>query len=78
VLPFPEAMLAQSPQLQPLGEDLLNINAQMEAVQDAYMSNKDGMDQRKLVVLGLPWETTEETFRQYFQQFGNVEVRIPW
>eukprot|EP00884_Botryococcus_braunii_P011478 jgi/Botrbrau1/20330/Bobra.0006s0011.2 len=66
-------MLAQSPQLQGLGqEDLLNsINVPMEAVQEAFMS-KD-VENRKLVILGLPWETTEETFQQYFQQFGTVE-----
>ncbi|GIL66853.1 hypothetical protein Vafri_20242 [Volvox africanus] len=28
---------------------------------------------RKLAVLGLPWETTEETLKMYFLQFGNLE-----
>lgn len=66
-------MLAHSPQLAQLGQDdiLNSINVPMEAVQDAYLS-KD-VENRKLVILGLPWETTEETFQQYFQQFGTVE-----
>ncbi|GIL87195.1 hypothetical protein Vretimale_14303 [Volvox reticuliferus] len=28
---------------------------------------------RKLAVLGLPWETTEDTLKMYFLQFGNLE-----
>ncbi|KAF5832193.1 RNA binding protein [Dunaliella salina] len=28
---------------------------------------------RKLAVLGLPWETTEDTLRLYFEQFGALE-----
>lgn len=29
-------------------------------------------DSRKLIVLGLPWTSTEESIRQYFEQFGRV------
>lgn len=29
---------------------------------------------RKLAVLGLPWETTEDTLRLHFSQFGTVEA----
>ncbi|GFR45925.1 hypothetical protein Agub_g7384 [Astrephomene gubernaculifera] len=33
----------------------------------------DGEQPRKLAVLGLPWETTEETLKVYFSQFGALE-----
>lgn len=31
-------------------------------------------DPRKLCILGLPWDTTDETLRDYFSQFGPLEV----
>ena len=31
--------------------------------------------QRKLVILGIPWETQSETLRSYFSQFCPVQVR---
>lgn len=34
----------------------------------------DGEQPRKLAVLGLPWETTEETLKLYFSQFGALEA----
>ncbi len=43
------------------------------------MSNGDGMMQsevesRKLVILGLPWDTTEASLEQHFSQFGPLQV----
>ena len=34
------------------------------------------VETRKLVVLGLPWETEKETLHQYFAQFGPVQVGL--
>ena len=31
-------------------------------------------DPRKLCILGLPWDTTDETLQNYFSQFGPLEV----
>lgn len=31
-------------------------------------------DPRKLCILGLPWDTTDEALREYFSQFGPLEV----
>lgn len=33
-------------------------------------------EHRKLVVLGLPWETDEETMQQYFSQYGALEEAV--
>ena len=42
------------------------INQSMAAEQEA--------DPRKLCILGLPWDTTDEALREYFSQFGPLEV----
>ncbi len=34
------------------------------------------IENRKLVVLGLPWETDEETLQQYFSQYGALEEAV--
>lgn len=34
------------------------------------------VEHRKLVVLGLPWETDEETMQQYFSQYGALEEAV--
>lgn len=34
------------------------------------------IENRKLVVLGLPWETNEETLQQYFSQYGALEEAV--
>jgi RNA recognition motif-containing protein len=63
-------MMAHSPgQLVQLpADDIMNgVNMQMDPIDNP-------VEHRKLVILGLPWETTEDTFRQYFEQFGNIEV----
>ena len=31
-------------------------------------------DTRKLVILGLPWDTTEASLEQYFSQIGPLQV----
>lgn len=38
--------------------------------------NQENVDQRKLVILGLPWETAEETLRTYFSQFGAIDETV--
>lgn len=53
------------------GELLSGVNA---------ISNGDGMmqnevDSRKLVILGLPWDTTEGSLEQHFSQIGPLQVR---
>ena len=32
-------------------------------------------DTRKLVILGLPWDTTEASLEQYFSQIGPLQVQ---
>jgi RNA recognition motif-containing protein len=32
------------------------------------------VDVRKLVILGLPWDTTEASLEQYFSQIGPLQV----
>ena len=44
----------------------LAMNQPMAAEQEA--------DPRKLCILGLPWDTTDEALREYFSQFGPLEV----
>lgn len=38
--------------------------------------NSQAIENRKLVVLGLPWETDEETLQQYFSQYGALEEAV--
>ena len=35
-------------------------------------------DTRKLVILGLPWDTTEASLEQYFSQLGPLQVIFVW
>ena len=40
---------------------------------------EEGLAGRKLVILGIPWETHAETLKTYFSQFGTVQVcRFDW
>ena len=39
-------------------------------------SNSRPVEHRKLVVLGLPWDTDEETMQQYFSQYGVLEEAV--
>lgn len=39
---------------------------------------QEEVDPRKLCILGLPWDTTEEMLHSYFAQFGSLEVCIPY
>ena len=53
------------------------------AVVDPIVKMKARTDAKKcsdLIVLGLPWKTTEQELRQYFEAFGEVlmaQVRCP-
>ncbi len=40
---------------------------------DALMGGGE-VDARKLVILGLPWDTTETSLEQYFSQIGPLQV----
>lgn len=39
-------------------------------------SSSVSVEHRKLVVLGLPWETDEESMQQYFSQYGALEEAV--
>ncbi|KAL3130811.1 hypothetical protein ABBQ38_000147 [Trebouxia sp. C0009 RCD-2024] len=38
--------------------------------------DSQALENRKLVILGLPWDTDEETLQQYFSQFGALEEAV--
>lgn len=42
---------------------------------DSIMGSE--VDARKLVILGLPWETTEASLEQHFSQIGPLQVVLP-
>ncbi len=42
---------------------------------DSIMGSE--VDARKLVILGLPWETTEGSLEQHFSQIGPLQVLPP-
>ena len=44
--------------------------------QPVYVEDIQAIENRKLVVLGLPWQTDEETLQQYFSQFGPLEEAV--
>ena len=44
--------------------------------QPASNGDSQAIENRKLVILGLPWETDEETLQQYFSQFGALEEAV--
>ena len=56
-------MLGQSPPMQ-----------MMDLLQGSVPSFQEEVDPRKLCILGLPWDTTEEMLHTYFSQFGPLEV----
>lgn len=41
--------------------------------QDSQMTAAPGLDGCKLVILGLPWDTDEQTLQTYFSQYGPLE-----
>ena len=55
------------------------VSAQEAAASESYDSADAGgvADDRKLVVLGLPWVTDEASLRKYFAQFGPLQARVP-
>lgn len=53
-----------------------NNNSQVEEpVENAFFLKTKRHDRQKcsdLIVLGLPWKSTEEDLRKYFSQFGEL------
>lgn len=46
------------------------------SLQSASQDDTQALENRKLVILGLPWDTDEETLQQYFSQFGALEEAV--
>ena len=44
--------------------------------QPASYDDSQAIENRKLVILGLPWQTDEEGLQQYFSQFGALEEAV--
>ena len=44
--------------------------------QTANHDDSQAIENRKLVILGLPWQTDEEGLQQYFSQFGALEEAV--
>ena len=44
--------------------------------QPAIHDDRQAIENRKLVILGLPWQTDEEGLQQYFSQFGALEEAV--
>jgi RNA recognition motif-containing protein len=42
---------------------------------EVSLSGGSEVDARKLVILGLPWDTTEGSLERYFSQIGPLQVR---
>lgn len=69
----------RQPTLLPL--DLASWQQQPEQQQSACQQpasydNSQAIENRKLVILGLPWQTDEEGLQQYFSQFGALEEAV--
>ena len=47
----------------------------MSTLDSAGSADAGDTDMRKLVILGLPWDTTEASLEQYFSQIGPLQVR---
>lgn len=45
-------------------------------VPDTGAQAQDETDPRRLCILGLPWDTTEEMLHAHFSQFGALEVLL--
>ena len=46
----------------------------MSTMDSAGSADAGDTDMRKLVILGLPWDTTEASLEQYFSQIGPLQV----
>ena len=46
----------------------------MSTLDSAGSADAGDTDMRKLVILGLPWDTTEASLEQYFSQIGPLQV----
>ena len=49
---------------------------QVATQQSTDYAISQGIENRKLVILGLPWETDESTLQQHFSQFGALEEAV--
>ena len=48
----------------------------MSSLENISTGDAADADTRKLVILGLPWDTTEASLEQYFSQIGPLQVQI--
>ena len=48
----------------------------MSSLENISSGDAADTDTRKLVILGLPWDTTEASLEQYFSQIGPLQVHI--
>lgn len=46
----------------------------MSSLENIPTGDAADADMRKLVILGLPWDTTEASLEQYFSQIGPLQV----
>ena len=63
----PPVQMGQSPPMHVLENLLAQGNAAIQ---------QEEVDPRKLCILGLPWDTTEEMLQSYFSQYGPLEVSL--
>ena len=49
-------------------------NEVMPSTESIAAGDAADTDTRKLVILGLPWDTTETSLEQYFSQLGPLQV----
>jgi len=49
-------------------------NEVMPSMESITAGDATDTDTRKLVILGLPWDTTEASLEQYFSQLGPLQV----
>ena len=52
--------------------------AQISSYGTQCQTQEQEADPRKLCILGLPWDTTDESLKDYFSQFGPLEVCLGW
>ena len=48
----------------------------MSSLENIPAGDAADTDTRKLVILGLPWDTTKASLEQYFSQIGPLQVRF--
>lgn len=70
--PVPSASRLRSPPAE--GQQHAHMNG--EARHELTNGGAAGADHCKLVILGLPWDTSEETLQAYFSQFGAIQEAV--